>query len=115
MDQVKFKSEAEILKSFIKIYCDGQEHPNQKPESFLCKYHELSYEIKISLCEECQTLLKYSLQKLQNCPCEIKPRCRTCPHPCYEKDKWKTLAKVMRFSGLKLGVLKVKQIIKSFF
>ena len=115
MDQTKFESEIEILKSFIKLYCDGQEHQERKLESFTCKHHDYSYKVEISLCEECQTLLKYSLQKLQDCPYEIKPRCRTCPNPCYEKGEWKTLAKIMRFSGLKLGVLRVKKMLQSFF
>ena len=115
MDKDKFESEIEVLKSFFEVYCTGQEHKDRKFTGFTCTHKELIYTIELSLCQECQTLLSYSLNKLQNCPYDKKPRCRTCIHPCYEKLEWKSLAKVMRYSGLRLGVLKVKRIVKLFF
>lgn len=114
MNQTKYESEAEILRSFIKIYCDGQEHQNKEIKGFTCKGIEATFAIEERLCQECQTLLQYSLERLQACPYEEKPRCRKCPHPCYEKKAWKSLAKIMRYSGLKLGVLKVKKMINIF-
>jgi hypothetical protein len=115
MDKNKFESEVEVLKSFFGIYCAGQEHQQRKFTSFTYTHQEFTSSVELLLCEECQALLRYSLNKLQNCPHEIKPRCRTCIHPCYEKREWKSLSKVMRFSGLKLGVLKVKKIVNLFF
>ncbi len=109
MDQTKYESEAEILRSFIKIYCDGQGHQNQQIKSFPCKASEER------LCQECQVLLQYSLERLQACSYAEKPRCRKCATPCYGKKEWKSLAKIMRYSGLQVGVLRVKKMIYSAF
>ncbi|NLM99553.1 MAG: hypothetical protein GX170_05965, partial [Campylobacteraceae bacterium] len=43
---------------------------------------------------------------------EEKPSCRKCPNPCYEKDRWKLLAKIMKYSGMKLGLLKIRKMFK---
>jgi hypothetical protein len=55
-------------------------------------------------------LIDYSIQRLQNCEHDPKPRCRKCPEPCYDKLQWKKVAKVMRYSGIKLGLLNIKNI-----
>jgi hypothetical protein len=115
MDQIKYESEAQTLRSFIKVYCDGQEHSEKQIQSFTCRNPQYEYRFEELLCKECQVLLQYSLAKLQECPYESKPRCRKCTTPCYDKKQWKVLAEVMRFSGLRLGVLKVKKIMNSLF
>ena len=82
--------------------------------------HKLSYKnqdinLELDLCENCLTSINYSFDKLLICPHEEKPRCRVCPNPCYEKDKWKALSKIMRYSGAKLGLTKLKNKIKEKF
>ncbi|EDM23921.1 nitrous oxide-stimulated promoter family protein [Caminibacter mediatlanticus TB-2] len=107
MQEEKFKSEINTLIKFFSIYC------TDKHKNILCKNYEIEYKNlilkeEVCLCKECHNLLDYAIKKLQNCPHEIKPRCRKCPNPCYDKNEWKKMAKMMRYSGMKLGLLKVK-------
>lgn len=115
MNKEKFESEVETLKYFFQTYCDANSHEKESTKIFTCRHKELTCKVEVHLCRECYHLLNYSLIRLQECPYEIKPRCRTCQTPCYEKHEWKRVAKVMRFSGLKLGLLKVKKMIRSVF
>ena len=57
-------------------------------------------------------LINYSFDRLNECPHDIKPRCRTCPSPCYEKQEWKKLSKLMKYSGLQFGLIKIKKLFK---
>jgi len=103
----KFANETETLKTFLQTYCKDKHHNQQQIEQPII-YKNQTFIISTYLCEECQIQYNYSLQKLVECPHEEKPRCRKCPNPCYEKPYWKKLAKIMRYSGLKLGLLKLK-------
>jgi len=114
MTQEKFKTEIETLQKFFKIYCDDK-HSNQNKKEYNIDYKDKNYNFEISLCEECHNMLSYSINRLQECPHDIKPRCRKCPNPCYEKDKYKQMAKMMRHSGMKLGLTKAAQKLKRFF
>jgi len=107
MKTEKFESEINTLKTFLETYCSNK-HKNQIEVEKNIRYKELSFSTTLHLCEECIAMFEYSLEKLQNCPNKEKPRCRQCPNPCYEKSQWKKLAKIMRYSGLKLGLLKLK-------
>lgn len=108
MTNEKFKNEIFSLNQFFTIYCENK-HLGQKKGLKNIKYKNIKYTLKTNLCEECEKLLNYSFNKLQECPHEIKPRCRRCSSPCYEKEKWKKIAKLMKYSGLKLGFLKIKK------
>lgn len=110
MTQEKFQSEVNTLESFFTKYCHDK-HENQKCKIYKFEYKNLSFETSITLCDECHKLVSYSFERLKECPHEIKPRCRKCPNPCYEKTKWKSLAKLMRYSGIRLGFInKIKKI-----
>ncbi len=111
MKTEKFVSEVNTLKKFYEMYCKDK-HQNQKITKMTLEYHFEKFEYEFELCDECQELLNYSLDRLKECPHEIKPRCRTCPNPCYEKPQWKKVAKLMRYSGMKSGLLKIKNIFK---
>ncbi|WP_345993989.1 nitrous oxide-stimulated promoter family protein [Sulfurimonas sp. HSL-1716] len=113
MEQNKFETEVKTLKSFFETYCHSNEHENRVINSSVCTHKDFSYTVELDLCGKCRTLIDYSIKRLEECPHEIKPRCRTCPNPCYEKNEWKKLAKVMRYSGVRLGVVKVKEKMKS--
>ena len=110
----KFENEVNTLKKFFNIYCKDK-HQNQYLEKYEAIYKDKSLEFEITLCEDCHMFLNYAIQRLQECPHEIKPRCRKCPNPCYEKDKYKQMAKMMRYSGMKLGVTKAANRIKKIF
>ncbi|WP_321470439.1 nitrous oxide-stimulated promoter family protein [Halarcobacter sp.] len=109
MTKEKFNTEIKTLSKFFETYCNCN-HNKQFEIKNTIKYKEKNFNINVNLCDECQTLFYYSINKLKNCPHEEKPRCRKCPNPCYDKKEWKALSKVMRSSGLKLGLIKIKKI-----
>lgn len=111
MTQEKFKSEISTLREFILNFCENK-HNNQFTKKYSIKYRNDFVDFEISLCKECHELMKYSFDRLIECPHDIKPRCRQCPSPCYEKQEWKSLAKIMRYSGIKLGLIKIKNKFK---
>ena len=110
----KFENEIKTLEKFFTIYCSDK-HQNQYEKEYIIPYKEKTFYMKANLCEECHSLLHYAIIKLQECPNDPKPRCRNCPNPCYEKDKYKQMAKMMRYSGMKLGLTKAAKKIKKIF
>jgi len=110
----KFESEILTLNKFFSIFCHDK-HSNQIERMYKIPYKNKTFLIKANLCKECHELLKYAVLKLQECPNDPKPRCRNCQNPCYEKDKYKEMAKMMRYSGMKLGLTKAAKRIKGIF
>ena len=103
MTTQKFEKEIDTLKVFLQTYCLNK-HNNQSIIEKNITYKELQF----NLCNDCLKVFEYSFEKLQNCPHEEKVKCRQCPNPCYDKYHWKQLAKIMRYSGMKLGLLRLK-------
>lgn len=108
MTEEKFKSEVETLKKFFEIHC-AKKHSNLMCYNQSFHYKTLDFSVELNLCEECKTLINYSFDRLYECPHEIKPKCRSCKNPCYEKSKYKEVAKIMKFSGIQLGLSKIKK------
>ena len=113
MEFEKFKSEVETLKKFFSIYCENN-HFNQQKRTYKLSYQNQELNFDIFLCDECNNLFNYAINQLQNCPHNPKPKCRNCQNPCYEKDKYKKMAKIMRYSGMKLGLTKAAKKLKKF-
>ncbi|NVJ52047.1 MAG: nitrous oxide-stimulated promoter family protein [Campylobacteraceae bacterium] len=103
----KFDSEIKTLKKFFEYYCE-KKHDDSKLfiKSIVYKEHTFVYEFNI--CEECIKDINYSINKLENCVHEEKPRCRKCPNPCYEKNMWKKFAKIMKYSGIHFKLNSIK-------
>lgn len=114
MTSEKFEIEINTLKSFFELYCKDK-HENQKHKNVHLKYKEKTIEIELCLCDECHNAINYSFDRLLQCPHEIKPRCRNCPTPCYEKPRWKNIAKIMIYSAMKLSLSKMKSRVKNLF
>ncbi|MDY0051442.1 MAG: nitrous oxide-stimulated promoter family protein [Aliarcobacter sp.] len=114
MTSEKFEIEISTLKSFFEVYCKNK-HQNQENKNVILNYKEKTFEIELCLCKECQDAINYSFDRLLQCPHEIKPRCRTCLTPCYEKPRWKSTAKIMIYSAMKLSLSKMKSRVKNFF
>ncbi|PSM52569.1 putative nitrous oxide-regulated protein [Campylobacter blaseri] len=112
MTNEKFIEQNSTVVNFIQLYCDSKHKDAKKKNSSIKLIYngEELKELKYNLCSDCENMLKYANERLQNCPHEIKPKCRNCPSPCYEKDKWKMMAKIMRTSGMKFGLIKIKNI-----
>jgi hypothetical protein len=107
----KFTSEAQTLKKFFELYCQNK-HKNQTNHCKELNYKGKNVHVELELCQECITLIHYSFDRLIECPHEEKPRCRTCPTPCYSKNEWKKVAKLMKYSGIQLGLSKLKKFLR---
>ncbi|WP_458699505.1 nitrous oxide-stimulated promoter family protein [Sulfurospirillum sp. 1307] len=115
MTNEKFIKDTKTVLKFIQLYCDEKHQDEKKSNETLhlnYKNVDLKEEVNFNLCSTCKKTFLYSYERLQECPHEEKPRCRKCPNPCYEKSEWKKLAKIMRFSGMKLGLLKIRRLFK---
>ena len=90
MRSEKFQTEVKTLEMFFTKYCnDG--HSNQLMHEYDLRYRGSKHDVGLFLCKECHELVSYSFARLGSCPHEVKPRCRNCPNPCYEKKQWKQL------------------------
>ncbi|QKF72269.1 putative nitrous oxide-regulated protein [Aliarcobacter faecis] len=114
MTHEKFESEINTLKKFYELYCIDK-HENQKIRLEVLEYKEKKFFLELNLCPICYEAISYSFNRLQGCPHDIKPRCRTCPAPCYEKQKWKEAARVMKYSAIKLSLGKIKSRVINIF
>ena len=111
MTSEKFTTEAQTLKKFFELHCCDK-HLNQTHHCKQLVYNNEKINIELELCNECIELIHYSFDRLKECPHDPKPRCRTCNNPCYSQDEWKKVAKLMKYSGIQLGILKVKKFFK---
>lgn len=114
MTEEKFLNDVTTVLDFISTYCEDKHKNSEKQNhnmSVIYKDKKLK-DISYSLCTQCEETFLYSYARLQECPNDPKPRCRNCKNPCYEKSKWKELASIMRYSGMKKGLLKVKSVFK---
>ncbi|CAM3478844.1 nitrous oxide-stimulated promoter family protein [Arcobacter aquimarinus] len=114
MTKEKFELEIKTLKTFYELYCKDKHEIQEKIQNNI-EYKSNFFTLELSLCQDCQKAINYSFKKLQSCPHEIKPRCRKCPNPCYEKENWKETAKVMKYSSIKLSLGKIKSRIFNLF
>ncbi|QOG11915.1 nitrous oxide-stimulated promoter family protein [Arcobacter sp. FWKO B] len=105
----KFHTEVMTLKRFFETYCTSKHH-NSSSHYILVEYKGQKFKYDFNLCDDSFELITYAIEKLLECPHEIKPRCRSCPSPCYEKSKYKDVAKIMKYSGIKLGLSRIKKI-----
>jgi len=108
MQNDKFKSEVELLKKFFELHCKNK-HTNQTNHCKQLTYNYEKINVELELCQECIELIHYSFDRLIECPHDPKPRCRTCKNPCYSKEEWKKVAKLMMYSGIHLGLSKLKK------
>lgn len=111
MTKEKFQSEIETLNQFFITFCKDK-HQNQNKYTLSQNFNNKEFTLQSELCEECKNSLEKAIKHISECPHEIKPRCRKCPNPCYEKSHWKQIAKIMRYSGIKLGLIKIKKALR---
>lgn len=114
MTTEKFEIEINTLKKFFELYCKDK-HKGLIDKNIKLKYKDKQFDIDLSLCPTCHDSINYSFERLKECQHDIKPRCRTCPTPCYEKNRWKNAAKVMKYAAIKLSLSKVKKRITGIF
>ncbi len=105
MNAESIKKDAQTVQQFVTTYCDAQHQT--RPKNNVTLYEDAQ---TCLLCEECETTLRYSYERLVACPHDEKPSCRKCPSPCYEKGMWKKMAKIMMYSGMRLGLTKIRKL-----
>ena len=113
MTNEKFTEQVTTLAKFLQTYCTDKHALGPKREinlELIYKGESLNHSVQAQLCAECEQLFLYTHERLLACSHDIKPSCRKCPHPCYEKPRWTQMAKIMRYSGVKLGLVKLKKI-----
>ena len=112
MTKEKLVADTQTLYRFIQLHCDKKHHdvPKQRGVLNVTFQEESLCELTYHVCEECETLFTYAYGRLRQCPHEDKPSCRKCPDPCYEKPMWKQMSKVMMFSGMHLGLTKIRKM-----
>lgn len=115
MTEEKYIDQIQTLTKFIQIYCDNN-HLNSKKqkENLKLSYNDINLDeqIEFNLCDKCKDMFFYANQRLQNCKQDPKPKCRMCKNKCYEKEKLKQMAKIMRSSAIALGLSKITKIFK---
>ncbi len=118
MKNEKFIYDSQTLLRFIQFYCE-HEHKKRKKNSTTIKLYyknrDLKEKLNFELCQECKQTFYYSYVKLQECPHDEKPSCRKCTNPCYGKNEWKKIAKIMKYSGMKLGLLRIRKMFNITF
>ncbi|MGH1601410.1 nitrous oxide-stimulated promoter family protein [Campylobacter majalis] len=113
MTNEKFHYEVTTVTKFIQIYCDDKHQDREKnTENISIDYNDTNNVVSVNfhLCKECSDMAKHAYYRLSQCPHIEKPRCHKCPHPCYELAMWKKMAKMMKYSGMKLGLNKIKRL-----
>ena len=113
MTSEKFIYEVNTVTKFIQIYCDGKHTDAPKKDGAVLhdyKDDKGLVQTQFHLCSDCERMLRYAYARLGACPHIEKPRCHHCPHPCYEREMWVNMAKMMKYSGMKLGLTKIKKL-----
>ncbi len=81
--QNNIKTESKTINVMITMYCN--------------KFHNTD---KGHLCMNCDSLFRYSHQRLSNCIfLEDKPSCKNCPTHCYKNTYRNQIIKVMKYAG----------------
>jgi hypothetical protein len=114
MKEEDFKKEVQTLVKMFPVYCRDK-HKGQQKRFYSLKYGTLEINFEIELCPQCHELFAYALERLKECPHDPKPRCRKCPDPCYVREKYKQMTRIMSYAGIKLGLSKAARKIKNFF
>ena len=84
LTQTRLEREQNTIAAMVRIFCHGNDH----------------HVGKHNLCAECQSLLHYSLQRLEYCTFgDGKPSCRLCPIHCYKPDERRAVRAIMKYSG----------------
>jgi hypothetical protein len=109
-----YRREATTLTTFVTHFCTDKHHGMPKrSRSIPIRYGgKQADSLEATLCDACAGIIDYGMGRLQECPFDAKPKCRKCPDPCYERPMWKQVAAIMRYSGMKLGLTKIRKKIR---
>jgi hypothetical protein len=110
----KYTQEVTTLTTFVSHFCRDKHTDSDKFVRHIpiCYGERAAEPIETMLCDECMQTIEYGIMRLDGCPFDEKPKCRKCPDPCYERPMWKRVAAIMRYSGMKLGLTKIRKKIR---
>lgn len=96
------EGEKKVVGEMIAIHCRSVHRNSRIPDR--------------ELCESCEELRQYALQRLERCPFgEEKPTCGNCPIHCYKKDMRQKIRVAMRYAGPRMIFLHPLDTIKHFY
>jgi hypothetical protein len=107
-------NEVTTLTTFVTHFCSDKHSDATKRGRTICLSYggERAEPLEALLCDTCAETVAYGIGRLQGCPYDEKPKCRKCPDPCYARPMWKHVAAIMRYSGMKLGLTRIKKKIR---
>jgi hypothetical protein len=110
----KYVEEVSTLTTFVTHYCtDKHTTVAKKNRVISLEYNgESTTPLQAEICGECANIIAYGITRLQSCPYDDKPKCRKCEDPCYDRPQWKKVAAIMSYSGVKLGLTRIKNRIR---
>jgi hypothetical protein len=92
-----------ILARFAKIYCDGLHRDRQRrPVEAGGPVGALVNGMGLHLCNDCRATFLHGAAKRMMCPYHPKPRCKTCPTPCYPSMYRDRMKAMMKYSGARV-------------
>ena len=95
------EGEKKVVSKMIATHCRSAHRLNRHPGK--------------KLCQECEELEGYAMQRLERCPFgEEKPTCGNCPIHCYKKDMRQRIKEAMRFAGPRMLFLHPLDTIRHF-
>jgi len=80
-NEEKLDKDLSRLRKFIGIYCQGKHKAGEE------------------LCDECQDLFSYAVERRNLCPLDTKPSCKDCHIHCYKELYRERIRQVMRYAG----------------
>ncbi|WP_392566674.1 nitrous oxide-stimulated promoter family protein [Utexia brackfieldae] len=98
----RIREEKQAVGYMIALYCQRHHQPRHSRSTLTQNGlpQNRCPENKQTLCEHCQDLYDYAMQRLTLCRFgEDKPTCAHCPKHCYRKDYQRHIRQVMRFAG----------------
>ena len=100
----RIEKEKQTVQAMICLYCKGNKHGREdvstSAETRNASDANRTPSVNPSLCPQCQSLLEYSLSRLERCPFgNAKPSCARCHVHCYKPNMRKQIRNVMRYSG----------------
>jgi len=107
-DRDRLDRERRTIAAMIEIYCRGQCHrpSTTTPRIGNLKVRANGGDVDASaLCNECNQLLEYAMQRVEKCPFKAeKPTCAKCPIHCYMPARRQQVRQVMRYAGPRMLV-----------
>ena len=97
MSKNRIDQEKRVVELMIRLYCRKKEK-------------------NVTLCPQCEELLRYAHARLDRCPFGVKKKaCKQCSVHCYKPAMRERMKQVMRFSGPRMLIYAPWEAIRHLF